>query len=219
MAETTNYDIVVLGGGPGGYVAGIRAGQLGQKVAVVEREALGGVCLNWGCIPTKSLLRNAEIVGLLKQGDEFGFKMDNLSIDYAVAQKRSRQVSERLVKGIGMLFRKNNVTHVKGTGKLIGPNRVQIEPSGEILEAKSIIVATGARPRSFPNMQIDGQKVITSRQALELTSVPKRLVVVGAGAIGMEFAYMFRSLLPPKSPSSRCCRTCCRWKMMRRPPK
>lgn len=193
MSETNRYDIVVIGGGPGGYVAAIRAAQLGQKVAVVEREALGGVCLNWGCIPTKSLLRNAEVINLLGQGSDFGFKIDGLTVDYASAQKRSRQVSDRLVRGIGFLFRKNNVTHVAGTGTLLGPKQVKVEPSGQVLEAENIIIATGARARSLPGMKIDGQRIITSREALELTVVPKRLVVAGAGAIGMEFAYLFRS--------------------------
>jgi dihydrolipoamide dehydrogenase len=194
MAETTSFDVIVLGGGPGGYVAAIRAAQLGQKVAVVEREALGGVCLNWGCIPTKSLLRNAELASILTgEAKEFGFSFDNLKLDYAVAHKRSRQVSDRLVRGIGFLFKKNNITQIAGTGKLIGPKQIKVEPSGQIVEGKKIIIATGARPRSLPGMVVDGQKIITSRQALELTTAPKRLVVVGAGAIGMEFAYVFRS--------------------------
>jgi len=194
MAETTSYDVIVLGGGPGGYVAAIRAAQLGQKVAVVEREALGGVCLNWGCIPTKSLLRNAELASILTgEAKEFGFSFDNLKLDYAVAHKRSRQVSDRLVRGIGFLFKKNNITQIAGAGKLIGPKQIKVESSGQTLEGKKIIIATGARPRSLPGMVVDGQKIITSRQALELTTAPKRLVVVGAGAIGMEFAYVFRA--------------------------
>jgi dihydrolipoamide dehydrogenase len=194
MAETTSYDLIVIGGGPGGYVAAIRAAQLGQKVAVVERDNLGGVCLNWGCIPTKSLLRNAELASILTgEAKEFGFSFDNLKLDYSVAQKRSRQVSDRLVKGVGFLFKKNNVTHVQGTATLVGPKKVKVEPSGQVLDAKNIIIATGARPRSLPGMTVDGQKIITYRQALELTVAPKRLVVVGAGAIGMEFAYVFRS--------------------------
>lgn len=194
MPDITTYDVIVLGGGPGGYVAAIRAAQLGQKVAVIEREALGGVCLNWGCIPTKSLLRNAELASILTgEAKEFGFSFDNLKLDYAVAHKRSRQVSDRLVRGIGFLFKKNNITQIPGTGKLIGPKQIKVEPSGQTIEAKKIIIATGARPRSLPGMVVDGQKIITSRQALELTTAPKRLVVVGAGAIGMEFAYVFRS--------------------------
>jgi dihydrolipoamide dehydrogenase len=194
MAETTSYDVIVLGGGPGGYVAAIRAAQLGQKVAVVEREALGGVCLNWGCIPTKSLLRNAELASILTgEAKEFGFSFDNLKLDYAVAHKRSRQVSDRLVRGIGFLFKKNNITQIQGTAKLISPKQIRVEPSDQTLEGKKIIIATGARPRSLPGMVVDGKKIITSRQALELTNAPKRLVVVGAGAIGMEFAYVFRA--------------------------
>jgi dihydrolipoamide dehydrogenase len=194
MAEISTYDVIVIGGGPGGYVAAIRAAQLGKKVAVVEREHLGGICLNWGCIPTKSLLRNAEIANILTgEAKEFGISFDNLKLDYAVAQKRSRQVSDRLVRGIGFLFKKNGITHIQGTGKLTGPKQVKVEPSGQVLEAKSIIIATGARPRSLPGMTIDGQKVITYRQALELTVAPKRLIVVGAGAIGMEFAFVFRA--------------------------
>lgn len=194
MADISAYDVIVLGGGPGGYVAAIRAAQLGKKAAVVEREALGGVCLNWGCIPTKSLLRNAELATILTtEAKEFGFSFDNLTLDYAAAQKRSRQVSDRLVRGIGFLFRKNGVTLVQGTGKLIGPRQVRVEPTGQVLEAPKIIIATGARPRALPGMVVDGQKIITSRQALELTSVPKRMVIVGAGAIGMEFAYVFRA--------------------------
>lgn len=193
MVDDSTFDLVVLGGGPGGYVAAIRAAQLGLKVAVVEREALGGVCLNWGCIPTKALLRNAEIANLLTQGKEFGFAFDNLTMDYAVAQKRSRQVSARLVKGVGFLFKKNDITLIEGTGSLVGPRQIKVAPSGEVVEGKHLIIATGSRARSLPGMDVDGQTIITARQALELKSAPRRLVVVGAGAIGMEFAYVFRS--------------------------
>ncbi len=194
MAETMSYDVIVIGGGPGGYVAAIRAAQLGQQVAVVERENLGGICLNWGCIPTKSLLRNAELASILTgEAREFGFSFENLKLDYAVAQKRSRQVSDRLVRGIGFLFKKNGVTHIQGSATLVGPKKVKVEPSGQTLEGKALIIATGARPRSLPGITIDGQRIITSREALELTQVPRRLVVVGAGAIGMEFAYVFRA--------------------------
>lgn len=193
MSDNT-YDVIVIGGGPGGYVAAIKAAQLGQKVACVERESLGGVCLNWGCIPTKSLLRNAELANILTgESKEFGFSFDNLKLDYAVAHKRSRQVSDRLVKGIGFLFKKNGVTHIQGTATLTGPKQVKVAPSGDVLTAQTIIIATGARARSLPGMTVDGQKIITYRQALELTAAPKRLIVVGAGAIGMEFAYVFRA--------------------------
>jgi dihydrolipoamide dehydrogenase len=194
MAEVTSYDVVIVGGGPGGYVAAIRAAQLGQKVAVLERDNLGGVCVNWGCIPTKALIHNAQIANVLSHdGKDFGFSFENLKLDYSVAQKRSRQVSERLMKGVGFLFRKNGITHIEGTGTLTGPRQVKVDPSGQVVEGKNLILATGARARALPGMKIDGKKVITSREALELTEAPKRLIIVGAGAIGMEFAYVFRA--------------------------
>lgn len=204
MTETREYDVIVIGGGPGGYVAAIRAAQLGQKVAIIDREFLGGVCLNIGCIPTKALLRNAEIMNLLRDGKEFGFSFENLTVDYAVAQKRSRQVSDRLVKGVQFLMGKNKVDVYQGAAKLRSATQVDVSAvqdapavSGQkfdgTLQAKKIIIATGARSRSFPNMQIDGKRVIAYREALFLTEAPKRLVVVGAGAIGMEFSYVFRS--------------------------
>ncbi len=187
----SNYDTIVIGGGPGGYVAAIRASQLGQKTAVVEKEHMGGICLNWGCIPTKSLLRNAELIDLLKKGRTFGFSFDNLTIDYSVAHKRSRQVSKRLVKGIGFLMKKNNIAVIDGLGKL--KSKTEVEVNGVIHTAKNIIIATGAGPRSIPGAEIDGEKLITYRQALELTQAPASMVVVGAGAIGMEFAHLFHS--------------------------
>ncbi|PKO21381.1 MAG: dihydrolipoyl dehydrogenase [Chloroflexi bacterium HGW-Chloroflexi-1] len=199
-----NYDVVIIGGGPGGYVAAVRAAQLSQKVAIIEREFLGGVCLNIGCVPTKSLLRNAEIVNLLREGKDYGFAFESLTVDYAVAQKRSRQVSDRLVKGVQFLMKKNKIDVYQGIGCLRTATQVEVTAgpdvaavSGQkfdgVLNAKNIIIATGATPRSLPGMQVDGVKIITSREALELTAVPRRLVVVGAGAIGMEFAYLFRS--------------------------
>jgi dihydrolipoamide dehydrogenase len=204
MSEITSYDVIVIGGGPGGYVAAIRAAQLNQKVAIIEREFLGGVCLNVGCIPTKSLLRNAEVAVLLNEGKEYGFTFDNLRLDYAVAQKRSRQVSDRLVKGVQFLMKKNKIDVYQGIGRLRSATQVEVAAvpdaaavNGQkydgVLNSKAIIIATGARSRALPGMTIDGQKIITSRQALELTKVPQRIVVVGAGAIGMEFAYLFRA--------------------------
>ena len=187
----SNYDTIVIGAGPGGYVAAIRASQLGQKTAAVEKEHLGGVCLNWGCIPTKSLLRNAEIANLLKEGKTFGFSFDNLSLDYSVAQKRSRKVSERLVKGVGFLMKKNKIDVIEGLGKL--KSATEVEVNGQLHTAKNFIIATGARARSIPGVEIEGDKLLTYHQALELTEVPKSLVVVGAGAIGMEFAHIFHS--------------------------
>ncbi len=205
MADVPSYDVVVIGGGPGGYVAAIRAAQLGQKVAVVEREFLGGVCLNIGCIPTKSLLRNAELANILTgESKDFGFSFENLSLDYGVAQKRSRQVSDRLVKGVGFLMRKNKIDVYQGTATLKSAKQIEVKATAEapavngqkydgLIEAKNIIIATGHHPRSLPGMAPDGKRIITYREALFLTTAPKRIVVVGAGAIGMEFAYVFRA--------------------------
>ena len=187
------YDVVVIGGGPGGYVAAIRAAQLNLKVALVEREALGGICLNWGCIPTKALLRNAEIIDLLKRGKEFGFHFENLTVDYSQAVRRSREVVKRLVRGVEFLMRKNDIEVIQGTGRLDGPHRVVVDPDGRTLNARHVILATGARPRSLPGVAIDGERVITSREALERTEVPKRIVIVGAGPIGLEFAHIYHA--------------------------
>ncbi|GAB4422753.1 MAG: dihydrolipoyl dehydrogenase [Anaerolineae bacterium] len=186
-----NYDTIVIGGGPGGYVAAIKASQLGQKTAVVEKEHMGGICLNWGCIPTKSLIRNAEIAHLLTEGKTFGFSFDNLQLDYSVAQKRSRQVSGRLVKGIAFLMKKNKIDVIDGAGTL--KSATEVEVNGELHTAKNIIIATGARARSIPGVEINGKTTLTYHQALELTEAPKSLVVIGAGAIGMEFSYVFNS--------------------------
>lgn len=187
----SNYDTIVIGGGPGGYVAAIKASQLGQKTAVVEKEHMGGICLNWGCIPTKSLLRNTEVINLLRKGKTFGFSFDNLSVDYSVAQKRSRQVSQRLVKGIGFLMKKNNIDVIEGTGKL--RSKAEVEVNGDVHNAKNIVIATGSRARSIPGVEIDGDRLMSYRHALELAEVPASLLIVGAGAIGMEFAHIFHS--------------------------
>ncbi len=186
-----NYDTIVIGGGPGGYVAAIKASQLGQKTAVVEREHMGGICLNWGCIPTKSLIRNAEVAHLLTEGKTYGFSFDNLQLDYSVAHKRSRQVSGRLVKGIAFLMKKNKIDVIDGLGTL--KSATEVEVNGEVHTAKNIIIATGARARSIPGVEINGKTTLTYHQALELTEAPKSMVVIGAGAIGMEFSYVFNS--------------------------
>jgi dihydrolipoamide dehydrogenase len=185
----SDYDTLVIGGGPGGYVAAIKASQLGQKTALIEQAHLGGICLNWGCIPTKSLLRNAEVIGLLHEGKTFGFSFEKLHIDYSVAHKRSRQVSERLVKGIGFLLKKNNITVIEGRGRL--KSQTTVEANGETHTAKQIIIATGARARPIPGVEIDGERLLTSRHALDLAVAPTSIVIVGAGAIGMEFATIF----------------------------
>lgn len=189
------YDVVVLGAGPGGYVAAIRAAQLGLKAAIVEREYWGGVCLNVGCIPSKALLKNAEVAHTLQhRGKEFGFSFDNLSLDYAAAFKRSRQVSDRLVKGIGFLMKKNKIDTFDGTGQLTGANslKVTLNSGGTTnLEAKNIIIATGARPRSLPGVQFDGKHIISYKEAILTDNPPKKFVIIGGGVIGVEFAYMW----------------------------
>ncbi len=187
----SSYDLAVIGSGPGGYVAAIRAGQLGMKTAIVEREALGGTCLNWGCIPTKALLRNAEIVSYVRRADEFGLIFDGFHADYSAAMSRSRRVVNRNTRGVRFLLRKNNVQHIEGTGRLAGPNRVAIEPDGAVIEARNIIIATGARPRTIPSLPIDGKRIVSSREAIVLTDLPSSIVIVGGGAIGVEFAYIY----------------------------
>ncbi len=187
----SNYDTIVIGGGPGGYVAAIKASQLGQKTAIVEAQHMGGICLNWGCIPTKSLLRNAEVINLLKEGKTFGFSFENLKVDYSTAQKRSRQVSGRLVKGIDFLMKKNKIEVIQGWGKL--NSATEVEVNGEVHTAKNIILATGSRPRQIPGMEINGTTLLSYHDALELTQVPTSMVVIGAGAIGMEFSHIFHS--------------------------
>jgi dihydrolipoamide dehydrogenase len=187
-----SYDLAIIGAGPGGYVAAIRAAQLGLKTAIIEGEALGGVCLNWGCIPSKALLKNAEILSYLHRADEFGFKFDNFRADYSVAVKRSRKVVARNTRGVAYLLRKNNVDHIDGTGRLLGNGLVQVSPEGREVRAKNIIIATGARPRTIPPLPIDGYKIITSRESIVLDRLPSSMVIVGGGAIGVEFAYLYR---------------------------
>ena len=185
------YDIAILGGGPGGYVAAIRAAQLNQRVVLVEQETLGGVCVNWGCIPTKALLRNAEVARLLDRGREFGFSFDNLELDYAAAVDRSRKVSERLVKGLNTLMEENGVEVVQGRGKLAGEQTLEValnEGGTRTLKADNIILATGAHARTIPGIEVDGEHVLTAREALERRELPESAVIVGAGPIGLEFA-------------------------------
>ena len=189
----SEYDVVVVGAGPGGYVAAIRAGQLGLKTAIVEREALGGVCLNWGCIPSKALLKNAEVVSYFHRAKEFGLNFDNFSADYAAAVDRSRKVVDRNVRGVAYLLRKNKVDHITGEGRLTGRGTVTVAPEGITLHAKNVILATGSSPRTVPSLPIDGDKVISSRESIVLKDLPASLVIVGAGAIGVEFAYLYHT--------------------------
>lgn len=191
------FDVVVIGAGPGGYVAAIRASQLGMKTAIIDKQWMGGVCLNVGCIPSKALLRNAEVAHILRErGKEFGFSFENLKLDFSVAVKRSRQVSDRLVKGIGFLMKKNNITVFMGTAKLTGPNAVSVtDKDGNLTElaAKNIIVATGASSAVPGVWKVDGEKVVTYWEAILQEKLPKSVVVIGSGAIGVEFATVWSS--------------------------
>ena len=193
MDSSTEYDIAIIGSGPGGYVAAIRAAQLGLKTAIIERDELGGVCLNWGCIPSKALLRNAEIVSLFKRAHEFGITYENLEVDYSKAIDRSRSIVPKLTKGVEYLLRKNGVTHIKGEARFKDANTLIVKPKEDEILAKNVIVATGARPRMIPALPLDGDRVISSRQALERKDLPNSVVIVGGGAIGVEFASIYHA--------------------------
>ena len=192
-----DYDVVVIGAGPGGYVGAIRAAQLGLKTAIVEKEFLGGICLNVGCIPSKSLLKNAEVAHTLRErADEFGFSFDNLKLDYAKAVDRSRKVSKRLVQGVGFLMKKNNIDVYTGRGKLESANKVVVtlaDGKTEELNAKNVILATGSYAAAIPGVKVDGEKILTFWEAILQTRQPKSVVIIGAGAIGMEFATIWNS--------------------------
>jgi dihydrolipoamide dehydrogenase len=193
----TNFDLIVVGGGPGGYVAAIRAAQLGLKTAVVEREHLGGICLNWGCIPTKALLRSAEIGHLLKHADAYGFSASNVTFDLKKVVDRSRKVAGQLSMGVKGLLKKNKVTVFDGHAKLNGAGKLKVEKDGKPvadLTAKNIILATGARARALPGLEPDGKLVWTYKEAMVPPTMPKSLLVVGSGAIGIEFASFYRTL-------------------------
>tara|TARA_Y100001970_G_scaffold81050_1_gene102819 strand:- start:53 stop:1441 length:1389 start_codon:yes stop_codon:yes gene_type:complete len=189
----TRFDLAVIGGGPGGYVAAIRAAQLGQKVCIVEKEKLGGVCLNWGCIPTKALIKNAEVYSLIKDSENYGIKVQNISVDFKKNVKRSRDISQRLSKGIEFLMKKNKIKHFNGIGRLKSKNSIEINNNDKvyIVEADKIIIATGARPKTFPGLDFDSENVISSKDAMLLENPPKDLIIIGSGAIGVEFAYYF----------------------------
>ncbi len=191
------YDIIIIGSGPGGYVAAIRASQLGKKVAIVEKAELGGICLNWGCIPTKSLLKSAQVLNYAKHAADYGVKIDgDINPDLAEMVKRSRGVADGMSKGVQFLLKKNKVDVIAGYGKVLPGKKVEVDNSGkkDIYEANSIILATGARSRELPNLPQDGKKIIGYREALVLEKMPKSMVVVGSGAIGSEFAYFFNTL-------------------------
>jgi dihydrolipoamide dehydrogenase len=196
MSEN-QYDVAVIGSGPGGYVAAIRAAQLGLDTVCIERESLGGICLNWGCIPTKALLRSAEILELFHRAAEFGIKVDNVTYDFGAIIQRSRDIASKISKGVEFLLRKNTIAHIAGTARLGGAGRVDIELEGggqRTISARNIIVATGARARSLPGIELDGERIIEYRKAMTLPERPASMIVIGAGAIGVEFASFYRAL-------------------------
>jgi dihydrolipoamide dehydrogenase len=193
-----DYDLIVIGSGPGGYVAAIRASQLKMKVAVVEKAEIGGVCLNWGCIPTKSLLKSAQVFEYLNHAADYGITVEGMvKADFKAVIARSRGVAEGMSKGVQFLFKKNNIVHIKGFGRLAGQNNVEVEEAGgnkKIISAKNIIIATGARSKELPDIKQDGKKVIGYREAMTLPEQPRSMVVVGSGAIGSEFANFYQAL-------------------------
>ncbi len=193
-----NYNIIIIGSGPGGYVAAIRAAQLGMKTAVVEKAELGGICLNWGCIPTKALLKSAQVYNYIKHAENYGVKVDGLvKPDFQAMVKRSRDVAAGMSKGIEYLFKKNKIDHIKGTGKIKPDKKIDVtDDKGKVAEysASNIIIATGARSKELPNLKQDGKKIIGYREAMTLPKQPKSMVVVGSGAIGSEFAYFYNTI-------------------------
>ena len=188
-----DFDVVVLGAGPGGYVAAIRAAQLGLKTAIVEKDSVGGVCLNWGCIPSKSLLRNAEVLNLVNNAEEFGITFENITYDFSKAISRSREVVDKLTSGVQYLLNKNQVELIEGTGKLAGPHEIEIMENNRKFTSENIIIATGARQRDIDSMPIDHHVVINSRDALNMSEIPDDITIIGAGATGVEFAHIYRS--------------------------
>ena len=189
----TAFDTVVLGGGPGGYVSAIRAAQLGNKTAIIDQDRLGGICLNWGCIPTKALLKSAEILHYIKNSGGYGIKVPKYDIDFDQTIKRSRDISFNLSKGIEFLMKKNKIKHIVGRGMLNSESEVIVDDGKkkQKIQAKNIIIATGGRVKKFPGIEFDGINIISSKEAMVVESPPKKLIIIGAGAIGVEFAYFF----------------------------
>ena len=192
-----NYDVIVLGSGPGGYVTAIRASQLGMKTAVIEKESLGGVCLNWGCIPTKALLKSANVYEYINHAEDYGIKVSSHKADFSAVVKRSRSVAEKMSGGVQFLMKKNKIDVIMGTGKVKPGKTVEVtDEKGEKKDytAKNIIIATGARSRQLPNLEQDGKQIVGYREAMVLPKMPKKMVIVGSGAIGVEFAYFYNAM-------------------------
>ena len=191
------YDVIVLGSGPGGYPAAIRASQLGKKCAIVERESLGGICLNWGCIPTKALLKSAQVYEYAKHASSYGINVENPAANFGGIITRSRGVADKMSKGVQFLMKKNKIDVIMGNGKLIAAGKLEVtaaDGSKQIVEAKNIVIATGGRSRELPSMPIDGKKIVGYREAMVLPNQPKSMIICGSGAIGSEFAYFYNSI-------------------------
>lgn len=191
------YDVVILGSGPGGYVSAIRASQLGLKTAIIEKENLGGICLNWGCIPTKALLKSAQVFQYIKHASDYGINVENADADFGAVIKRSRDVANGMSKGVQFLMKKNKIDVIDGFGKIQPGKKIEVtaaDGTKSVIEGKNIIIATGTRARQLPNIPIDGEKVIEYRKAMTLEKQPESLVVIGSGAIGVEFAYVYASM-------------------------
>ena len=194
---SAQYDLIVIGSGPGGYVAAIRASQLGMKVGVVEKDELGGICLNWGCIPTKALLKSAQVFDYVSHAEDYGVKVGSSKVDFGGMVKRSRDVAAGMSKGIQFLFKKNKIDHIAGFGKLLKGNQVEVTAADGkkvVYSPKHVMLATGGRARQLPNLPIDGEKIIGYRKAMVMEKQPKSMVVVGSGAIGVEFAYFYHTI-------------------------
>ena len=191
-----SYDLIVLGSGPGGYVAAIRGSQLGLKTAIIEKESLGGVCLNWGCIPTKALLKSAQVFEYLKKADQYGLSANKIDKDFSSVVKRSRSVADGMSKGVNFLMKKNKIDVINGFGKILPEKKVSVEYEGKekVYSATNIIIATGARSREINSIKQDGKKIIGYREAMVLPKQPKKMIIVGSGAIGVEFAYFYNSM-------------------------
>jgi dihydrolipoamide dehydrogenase len=194
MSSEQIYDLAVLGAGPGGYAAAIRAAQLGQKVAIIESEELGGICLNWGCIPSKAILRGAEVLTLFQHAKDFGISADNITADYGVAIERSLKIVNTQTRGVGFLMRKNKIDVVRGWGKLVAKDRIAVSGGADgdrEVRAKNILIATGSRVRPLPGVEIDGEHIVSAKEIWGIKTLPKKILIIGAGAIGLEFATVF----------------------------
>ena len=196
MTNDKIYDVIIIGSGPGGYVAAIRASQLGLNTAVIEKDKLGGICLNWGCIPTKSLLKNAYVLDLVKNASKYGIEISSFKVNWTKVVKRSRNIAKRLSKGIEYLMKKNKIDYIPGTAILKDSNSISIKQSNgknKVITSHHIIIATGTKQRDLPSLTIDHKQIISSKEAMVLDEVPKRMVIIGAGAIGVEFAHLYNA--------------------------